>query len=51
MTADHQLKFLAKRFAPFWAEHAAVVIPHQAGADITPAMVFAAWQGLGHQPK
>jgi ADP-heptose:LPS heptosyltransferase len=51
MTADHQLKFLAKRFAPFWAEHAAVVIPHQAGADITPAMVFAAWQGLDQQPK
>jgi len=51
MTADHQLKFLAKRFAPFWASHAAVVIPHQVGADITPSMVFSAWQGLDQQPK
>lgn len=51
MTADHQLKFLAKRFAPFWAAHAAVVVPHQVGADITPSMVFSAWQGLEHPPR
>ncbi len=46
MTADHQPKFLATRFAPFWARHARVVAPSQAFEPIPAARVLSAWQAI-----
>jgi heptosyltransferase I len=50
MTADHQPKFLATRFAPFWASHARVVAPGQAFEPIPASKVLTAWQAIDRGP-